>query len=88
MATLKHWLSTLLLAAASTTSPLFPRQDDNTVDLSSCPGYKASNVQKTSSGLTADLTLAGAPCNAYGKDLQDLTLSVEYQTGKSSSHCT
>ncbi|KAF2861484.1 glycoside hydrolase family 31 protein [Piedraia hortae CBS 480.64] len=48
--------------------------------LSSCPGYKASNVAKTPSGLKADLTLAGSPCNAYGTDLKDLTLTVEYQT--------
>jgi len=30
-----------------------------------CPGYKATNVQDTTSGLTADLTLAGSPCNMY-----------------------
>ncbi|GLA54622.1 CAZyme family GH31 [Aspergillus niger] len=46
----------------------------------SCPGYKASNVQKQARSLTADLTLAGTPCNSYGKDLEDLKLLVEYQT--------
>lgn len=50
----------------------------------SCPGYKASNVQKSARSLTADLTLAGAPCNSYGKDLEDLKLLVEYQTGECS----
>lgn len=30
-----------------------------------CPGYKASNVQDTSSGFNADLTLAGQACNVY-----------------------
>ena len=50
---------------------------------SACPGYAASNVQKTDSGLTADLKLAGAACNAYGDDLTDLKLTVEYQTGRS-----
>lgn len=48
----------------------------------SCPGYSASNVQQTGSGLTADLTLAGEACNAYGTDLPNLTLTVEYQSGK------
>lgn len=48
--------------------------------LSSCPGYAASNVQTTSTGITADLTLAGTPCNAYGDDLQDLILEVTYET--------
>lgn len=86
MATIGQWLSLMLLAAASTASPLFPRQsDENTADLSACPGYKASNVQQTSSGLTAALTLAGEPCNVYGDDLQDLTLTVEYQTGKTTT---
>lgn len=44
-----------------------------------CPGYKASNVQQTSAGLQADLTLAGTPCNVYGNDIKDLVLSVQYQ---------
>ena len=50
-------------------------------NLSSCPGYKASNVVQTDSGLTASLTLAGDACNVYGYDLPDLTLLVQYQTG-------
>ncbi|KAK0793754.1 hypothetical protein LTR75_011022 [Friedmanniomyces endolithicus] len=45
-----------------------------------CPGYKASDVQETTAGLTADLTLAGQECNAYGNDVKDLTLSVQYQS--------
>ncbi|KAJ6164780.1 alpha-glucosidase [Penicillium chermesinum] len=49
--------------------------------ISSCPGYIASNVQDSSSSITADLTLAGNPCNAYGDDIKDLKLLVEYQTG-------
>ena len=44
-----------------------------------CPGYKASNVATTVHGYTADLTLAGKPCNAYGNDIVDLSLTVEYQ---------
>jgi alpha-glucosidase len=48
----------------------------------SCPGYTASNVVTTDSSLTADLTLAGAACNAYSDDIKDLKLLVEYQTGK------
>jgi alpha-glucosidase len=47
----------------------------------SCPGYTASNVVTTDSSLTADLTLAGAACNAYSDDIKDLKLLVEYQTG-------
>ena len=46
-----------------------------------CPGYAASNVKQTATGLTADLTLAGPACNIYGYDLGALKLLVEYQTG-------
>lgn len=63
----------LLLA---TLSPVFSQ------DLSGCPGYKASDVVQTDSGLTASLTLAGDGCNVYGYDLPDLTLLVQYQTGQ------
>lgn len=54
--------------------------------IDSCPGYKASNVLQSYSGLTADLTLAGTACNVYGKDVQDLTLTVEYQSSTSCVH--
>jgi alpha-glucosidase len=50
-----------------------------------CPGYSASNVQQTANGLTANLNLAGPACNIYGTDLRNLTLSVEYQSGKHSA---
>lgn len=49
-------------------------------DVSQCPGYQASNVVQSGSSITAQLTLAGTPCNAYGNDLSNLTLRVEYQT--------
>lgn len=44
-----------------------------------CPGYKASHVKKSESVLEAVLTLAGAPCNVYGNDVEVLNLKVEYQ---------
>ena len=47
-----------------------------------CPGYKALNVETTSHGYTADLVLAGDPCNVYGNDIQHLSLVVEYQNPK------
>lgn len=53
---------------------------------SECPGYSASNVQKTDSGLSATLALAGEACDIYGTDLPNLTLTVEYQTGKTPTH--
>lgn len=74
----------LLVAAFGTVcsaGAISVRQSSTGVD--SCPGYTASNVVDSGTSLTADLSLAGAPCNAYGADLTDLKLSVEYQTGKS-----
>ena len=44
-----------------------------------CPGYKASALKNTSSGFTATLTLAGPACQAYGNDIESLTLEVQYQ---------
>ncbi|KAL2168270.1 hypothetical protein VTG60DRAFT_189 [Thermothelomyces hinnuleus] len=44
-----------------------------------CPGYKASKVQDTKDGFTADLDLAGPACNVYGTDVEHLALSVEFQ---------
>lgn len=45
-----------------------------------CPGYAASSVQTSSTGLSAHLSLNGTACNAYGNDVHDLNLTVEYQT--------
>jgi alpha-glucosidase len=44
-----------------------------------CPGYKASGLEQGDRGLSATLTLAGAACNAYGTDIEELDLKVEYQ---------
>ena len=46
-----------------------------------CPGYTASNIVRTSLGLTADLSLIGGKaCNVYGTDIFNLNLTVEYQS--------
>lgn len=45
-----------------------------------CPGYQASNVQRTQYGFTASLSLAGKACNVYGNDVDELTLTVQYQS--------
>lgn len=50
------------------------------VDL--CPGYRASSVQESHNGLTADLTLAGTACDVYGKDLKNLKLQVIYESSE------
>ncbi|KAK3678865.1 hypothetical protein LTR78_001318 [Recurvomyces mirabilis] len=73
-------LSTLLPqidAAPSLTPTIY---DNSAPDPQRCPGYKASGLTNTSSGFTADLTIAGADCAAFGNDIADLVLEVVYQT--------
>jgi len=56
-------------------------QDPQAVDAQDvCPGYKASGLQQSNSGLSATLSLAGPACNIYGIDIETLTLKVEYQS--------
>ncbi|OQE27003.1 hypothetical protein PENFLA_c006G03149 [Penicillium flavigenum] len=57
-----------------------PGNDLYEKDLSECPGYKATKQWETRSGFYAELSLAGPACNAFGTDLPDLKLEVEYQT--------
>jgi alpha-glucosidase len=69
-------------ADAQNGAPILPNVNDpqakNAQDV--CPGYKASDVKQTSSGVTARLTLAGKGCNVYGTDINSLALTVEYQS--------
>ncbi|KAF9731133.1 hypothetical protein PMIN06_008583 [Paraphaeosphaeria minitans] len=69
-------------ASADVGANLLPNVNDpSAVDAQTvCPGYKASQVKESGSGLTAVLTLAGAPCNVYGNDIEVLNLKVEYQS--------
>ncbi|CAO2658127.1 Nn.00g073870.m01.CDS01 [Neocucurbitaria sp. VM-36] len=68
-------------ASADEGAQLIPNiQDPEAVNAQDvCPGYKASDVQQDDRGLSATLSLAGEPCNLYGIDIEELSLSVEYQ---------
>ncbi|KAK7040334.1 hypothetical protein VNI00_009802 [Paramarasmius palmivorus] len=50
--------------------------------LDACPGYNAVNVSTDANGgtITADLVLAGEPCNVFGNDIERLRLDVSYDT--------
>ncbi|KAJ3503381.1 hypothetical protein NLJ89_g8460 [Agrocybe chaxingu] len=48
--------------------------------LDACPGYSATNVKTSRSGLTAQLVLRGLACNVFGNDTERLSLSVVYET--------
>ncbi|EME86507.1 glycoside hydrolase family 31 protein [Pseudocercospora fijiensis CIRAD86] len=68
-------------ASAVTASPLLLARQNSSAP-SSCPGYRASDVQQNANGLTAKLALNGPACNVYGTDVENLALTVEYQTDK------
>lgn len=82
MSPLRQLLCAASLAYSVTAAAVQLRQTANSSDISTCPGYKASNVHVTKNSLTASLTLAGPACNVYGTDLDDLVLSVVYETSK------
>ncbi|KAF2128209.1 glycoside hydrolase family 31 protein [Dothidotthia symphoricarpi CBS 119687] len=69
-------------ASADEGADLLPNiNDPAAVDAQAvCPGYKASQVQSDERGVSAVLTLAGAPCSVYGNDVEVLNLRVEYQS--------
>jgi alpha-glucosidase len=76
-----RFLLTFLTAITVSASAIVHRASSDTLSLAECPGYKASAVKSTRSGLTANLKLAGKACNIYGKDLTDLILEVTFETG-------
>ncbi|KAI0076562.1 hypothetical protein K474DRAFT_1755437, partial [Panus rudis PR-1116 ss-1] len=43
-------------------------------------GYIMTGLQETKTGFTASLNLAGSECNAFGKDIANLTLEVTYES--------
>ncbi|KAH6695232.1 alpha-glucosidase [Plectosphaerella plurivora] len=45
-----------------------------------CKGYRVAKVHESKSSIEADLHLIGKGCAAYGPDIQNLTLLVEFQT--------
>ncbi|KAF2155286.1 glycoside hydrolase family 31 protein [Myriangium duriaei CBS 260.36] len=69
-------------ASVDQSANLIPNVDDpQAVNAQTvCPGYQASNVQRTAYGFNATLTLCDKPCNVYGTDIEELVLTVDYQT--------
>ncbi|KAI0738082.1 hypothetical protein C8Q80DRAFT_1210055 [Daedaleopsis nitida] len=65
----------VLLAGATVTDPKV---------LDACPGYNAKNVVNLGHKLSADLVLAGKPCNVFGPDIEKLKLEVTYENSESS----
>ncbi|KAF2168529.1 glycoside hydrolase family 31 protein [Zasmidium cellare ATCC 36951] len=70
-------LSPQINAAPSLTPTIY---DAQAPDPQKCPGYTASNVHNSTDGFNAELTIAGSHCQAFGNDIDDLLLEVQYQT--------
>ncbi|PPQ71212.1 hypothetical protein CVT24_009993 [Panaeolus cyanescens] len=51
-------------------------------DISTCSGYRLSGLKESNVGLSARLTLVGPACNAFGKDIADLTIEVTYESNE------
>ncbi|KZT00896.1 glycoside hydrolase family 31 protein [Laetiporus sulphureus 93-53] len=49
-------------------------------NVSACPGYTLREVTDMENGFIASLTLAGSPCEAFGQDVDELTLQVSYDS--------
>lgn len=85
---MRQWKGFTLFFAGLASSAAVSRRQEQPAQypdynlLAECPGYSASNVEKSSNGLKADLKLAGEGCNVYGEDLKDLTLEVTFETGE------
>ncbi|KAG1898688.1 glycoside hydrolase family 31 protein [Suillus fuscotomentosus] len=50
------------------------------MNVTDCPGYILGSLHESDIGLTAQLTLAGPACNAFGQDISNLTIEVIYQS--------
>ncbi|TIA82432.1 hypothetical protein E3P98_01425 [Wallemia ichthyophaga] len=68
------------VSAAVALTPL--SSEDYTSKIKDCPGYAVDSAQTehTTNGLKAHLQLAGDACNAFGEDVQNLTLEATYET--------
>jgi hypothetical protein len=67
--------------------PSFPRgrKDNSQLNFLTsrhCVGYALDpeSLRENRNGLTAQLNLAGPPCNVFGKDILNLTIQITYDT--------
>ena len=54
-------------------------RDPNAPDPQKCPGYIVSNVEENNHGFVAELNIAGQNCQAFGNDIANLVVEVQYQ---------
>src|SRR6266576_3016524 len=74
---------TAFLSLLGTTADVARAVEVDPALLDACPGYDATNVKVDGLRLSANLVLAGKPCNVFGNDITVLDLVVVYETGMS-----
>ncbi|KAJ9069283.1 hypothetical protein DSO57_1020094 [Entomophthora muscae] len=72
----------LRLAAVLVGSALCVLNNSTVVGTTKCPGYRTSKVVERGSEIFAQLTLNGAPCNMFSKDIKDLSLHVTFHNSR------
>ncbi|KAH7882262.1 glycoside hydrolase family 31 protein [Phlebopus sp. FC_14] len=74
----------LLLGGLAFLSPLTSVKATNnptySYNVTYCPGYTLGSLTQSDYGLTAQLSLAGPACNAFGTDITELTIQVTYES--------
>lgn len=84
----RRWgILTAFLSLLATAADVARAVDVDPALLDACPGYNASNVKVDGPRLSANLVLAGKPCNVFGNDIGVLGLTVVYETGMSTAQC-
>jgi alpha-glucosidase len=76
---------TAFLSLLGTAADVARAVDVDPALLDACPGYNATNVNVDGPRLSANLVLAGKPCNVFGNDIKVLDLVVVYETGMSTA---
>ncbi|KAF8268968.1 glycosyl hydrolases family 31-domain-containing protein [Lactarius quietus] len=56
------------------------QKQNYSLNVTNCPGYVLDSLVENWSGFTAQLNLAGRPCNAFGDDILNLTIRVTSET--------
>ncbi|KAL4243910.1 glycosyl hydrolase 31 family protein [Abortiporus biennis] len=51
----------------------------HSLNVSTCPGYTLHSLLETDTGISAWLGVAGPACNAFGRDVVNLTVEVTYE---------
>jgi hypothetical protein len=56
------------------------QKQKHSLNVTDCPGYVLDSLVENWSGFTAQLNLAGRPCDAFGYDILNLTIRVTHET--------